>query len=492
MEQNNKILKKIGYVIKVYDGIAIIKGLEDVEFNEIIKFSNNIRGIVFNIEKYNVGAVILGNEKYINTGEKVKRTYNILKIKVGFNLLGRVINTLGKPLDGKNIINAKIKKNIDTESPSIIDRESIKNPMNTGIKIIDSLIPIGQGQRELIIGDRKIGKTSIVIDTILNQKNINNDIDNKKDKTYCIYVNIGQKQCATAKIIKQLKKTGAIKYSIIVIASAASPVSLQFYAPYIGCTIAEFFRDNGMHSIVIYDDLSKHAIAYRQMSLLLKRSPGREAYPGDIFYIHSKLLERAAKLNRKLGGGSLTALPIIETQNGDISSYIATNVISITDGQIFLEADLFRKGIKPAINIGLSVSRIGSAAQTEIIKKISSKIKLELAQYREMESFAQFGTDLDENTINLLNKGKKITYMFNQDVNNPLLIDEQIINLFAATRGFLSNVKDADVNKFLKKAYRELKYKNKKLINDIKIKKKLTIKIENELMMYFEKLKYKI
>jgi len=468
-EENCKSLfKEIGYITKVSDGIAIIIGLENVELNEIIEFQDKTRGIVFSIEENNIRAVILGKDKNIKAGEKVRRTYDNFKIGVGKELLGRVINCFGEPIDNKGIIKTNVNKNVDAEAPSITKRDNVKEPLQTGIKIIDSLIPIGRGQRELIIGDRQTGKTSITIDAIINQKKINDKIKNHKNKVYCIYVAIGQKNSSVAKIIKKLEEMDSLKYSIIVVASAADPVPLQFYAPYIGCSIAEYFRDNEMHSLIIYDDLSKHAIAYRQMSLLLRRPPGREAYPGDIFYIHSKLLERSAKLSKNFGGGSLTALPIIETQNGDVSSYIATNIISITDGQIFLESELFRKGVKPAINIGLSVSRIGSAAQTKIIKNISSSLKLELAQYREMESFTQFGSDLDKDTKNLLDHGRKLTIMLNQKACSPLSLEDQFLYLFIATNGYLKNIEDSKIENFIKDLVEKIKEDQNLLIEELK------------------------
>lgn len=487
--KQNKIKNKqeIGFILKIYDGIVTVKGLNGIKFNEMVKFENNIHGVVFGILKNYIEIIILGEEYNINVGEKVIRKYEFFKTNVGNHLLGRVINVLGEPLDGYKLIKSKIYKNIHPNIPSIIERESIRKPLHTGIKIIDSLIPIGRGQRELIVGDRKTGKTTIAIDTIINQRYITQ----KEEKVYCIYTSIGQKKSSVAKIIKKLIDTQAIKYTIVIVASSSDPVSLQYYAPYVASTIAEYFRDNSMNSLIVYDDLSKHAIAYRQISLLLKKSPGREAYPGDIFYIHSKLLERSAKLSKAKGGGSLTAMPIIETQEGDVSSYITTNIISITDGQIFLEPELFKKGIKPAINIGLSVSRIGSSAQTSIMKTISSTMKLRLALFREMESFAKFSTELDKNTQELIDYGKQITNMLKQEAYNPLSLEEQVIHIFGVTQKLIDNSTKENMNTLLNKIYLKIKKTNIKLINEIKYEKKMnnTVKINliNEFKKYYKK-----
>ena len=432
---NDATFVETGYVIQVYDGIANIYGLENVGYNELVKFKNGSLGVVFNIERDTINIVILGNDKTVKEGDSVKRQGKPFCIPVGMTLLGRVINIFGQHLDAKNNIQDYTLKMVDVKAPSIVRRQPVCQPMQTGIKIIDTLIPIGRGQRELIIGDRQTGKTALAIDAIINQKKTNKQCT-IRDKLFCIYVAIGQKRSSVAKIIKKLEESGAMQYTTVVVAGASEPVSLQYYAPYVGCTIGEYFRDNGMNALVVYDDLSKHAIAYRQISLLLKRPPGREAYPGDIFYIHSRLLERAAHLSKHYGGGSLTALPIIETQEGDLSSYIPTNIISITDGQIFLESELFHQGIKPAVNIGLSVSRVGSAAQIKAMKQVATTIKLDLAQFREMQAFSQFTSDLDKTTKALLNKGEHLTEILKQKVNKPLLVEEQILIIFAAVNNF--------------------------------------------------------
>ena len=407
-------VSEIGKVLSVGDGIARVYGLDNVQAGEMVEFDDGSKGMALNLENDNVGVVIFGDDKNIKEGDTIKRTNAIVDVPVGKELLGRVVDGLGNPIDGKGQLSAKNRKRVEVKAPGIIPRQSVNEPMQTGLKSIDSLIPIGRGQRELIIGDRQTGKTAVAIDAIINQKKINESSDEKK-KLYCVYVAIGQKRSTVAQITKTLEEAGALKYTTIVAATASDSAPLQFLAPYTGCTIGEFFRDNGMHALIVYDDLSKQAVAYRQMSLLLRRPPGREAYPGDVFYLHSRLLERAAKLNDKSGGGSLTALPIIETQAGDVSAYIPTNVISITDGQIFLETELFNQGIRPAVNVGLSVSRVGSAAQTKAMKKVAGSIKLELAQYREMAAFAQFGSDLDSSTQQLLNRGAKLTELLKQD-----------------------------------------------------------------------------
>ena len=433
-------VSEVGQVLSVGDGIARVYGLDNVQAGEMVEFTNAIKGMALNLESDNVGVVIFGDDRLIKEGDVVKRTGSIVDAPVGKNLLGRVVDALGNPIDGKGDLDKKLeRRRVDVKAPGIIPRQSVNQPMQTGLKAIDSLIPVGRGQRELIIGDRQTGKTAVAIDTIINQKEINKSGD-EKNKLYCIYVAIGQKRSTVAQIVKTLEDAGAMEYTTIVSATASDPAPLQFLAPYTGCTMGEYFRDNGMHALIIYDDLSKQAVAYRQMSLLLRRPPGREAYPGDVFYLHSRLLERAAKLNEDKGGGSLTALPIIETQAGDVSAYIPTNVISITDGQIFLETELFNQGIRPAVNVGLSVSRVGSAAQTKAMKKVAGSIKLELAQYREMAAFAQFGSDLDASTQKLLNRGSKLTELLKQDQYSPMPVAQQVIAVFSGVKGFLDDV----------------------------------------------------
>ena len=428
-------VSEIGKVLSVGDGIARVYGLDNVQAGEMVEFEDGSKGMALNLENDNVGVVIFGDDRNIKEGDTIKRTNAIVDVPVGKELLGRVVDGLGVPIDGKGPLSAKTRKRVEVKAPGIIPRQSVNEPMQTGLKSIDSLIPIGRGQRELIIGDRQTGKTAVAIDAIINQKKINESSDEKK-KLYCVYVAIGQKRSTVAQITKTLEEAGALKYTTIVAATASDSAPLQFLAPYTGCTIGEFFRDNGMHALIVYDDLSKQAVAYRQMSLLLRRPPGREAYPGDVFYLHSRLLERAAKLNEKSGGGSLTALPIIETQAGDVSAYIPTNVISITDGQIFLETELFNQGVRPAVNVGLSVSRVGSAAQTKAMKKVAGSIKLELAQYREMAAFAQFGSDLDASTQQLLNRGAKLTELLKQDQYSPMTVAEQVISVFTGVKGY--------------------------------------------------------
>lgn len=479
---------EIGEVIKVYDGVVILYGLDNVSYNELIQFDNGVLGIIFNIEEDSVGAVIMAEDNMIKEGDEAKRLRKGFNCAVGKGLLGRVIDTLGNPIDGKGLIKYDYKVKVDVKAPNIISRESVYEPVQTGIKIIDILIPIGRGQRELIIGDRKTGKTTIAIDTILGQKSTNK-VKEANKKLFCIYVAIGKKKSCVAKLIKNLKDKGALEYSIIVVASASDPVPLQFYAPYVGCSIGEFFRNNGMHALIIYDDLSKHAISYRQMSLLLRRPPGREAYPGDIFYIHAKLLERAAKLSNKQGGGSLTALPIVETQDSDLSAYIPTNIISITDGQIFLENELFLKGIKPAINIGLSVSRVGSAAQIQAVKKVAGTIKLDLAQFRELESFSQFASDLDLNTKKILKNGHKMTELLKQKQYSPVAIEEQVIIIFNAINGYLTSIENDKIAQYEKELLIYVKYNAKHILENIKKTKKLSSKDSISLIEHFDKFK---
>ncbi len=440
-------VSEVGSVLSVGDGIARIHGLDQVQAGEMVEFANGVKGMALNLEADNVGVVIFGSDSEIREGDTVKRTGTIVDVPVGKGLLGRVVDALGNPIDGKGPIKDATRQRVEVKAPGIIPRQSVNEPVQTGLKAIDALVPVGRGQRELIIGDRQTGKTAVAIDTFINQKEVNAGTDESK-KLYCIYVAVGQKRSTVAQIVRQLEENGAMEYSIVVAATASEPAPLQYLAPYTGATMGEFFRDNGMHAVIVYDDLSKQAVAYRQMSLLLRRPPGREAYPGDVFYLHSRLLERAAKMNDSMGGGSLTALPIIETQAGDVSAYIPTNVISITDGQIFLETGLFYQGIRPAINVGLSVSRVGGAAQTKAMKKVAGSIKLELAQYREMAAFAQFGSDLDASTQKLLNRGARLTELLKQAQFSPLPFEEQTVSIFAGTNGYLDNISTGDVVRY--------------------------------------------
>ena len=438
---------EVGQVLSVGDGVARVYGLDKVQAGEMVEFPGGIRGMALNLEADNVGVVIFGDDRSIKEGDLVKRTGAIVDVPVGRGLLGRVVDGLGNPIDGKGPLTDVNRQRVEVKAPGIIPRRSVHEPMQTGLKAIDALVPIGRGQRELIIGDRQTGKTAVAIDTILNQKAINAGSDESK-KLYCIYVAVGQKRSTVAQIVKTLEDNGAMEYSIVVAATASEPAPLQFLAPYTGCTMGEFFRDHGMHAVIIYDDLSKQAVAYRQMSLLLRRPPGREAYPGDVFYLHSRLLERAAKMNKEHGLGSLTALPVIETQAGDVSAYIPTNVISITDGQIFLETTLFYRGIRPAINVGLSVSRVGSAAQIKAMKQVAGRIKLELAQYREMAAFAQFASDLDAATQRLLSRGARLTELLKQGQYRPMPIEEQVVAIFAGVRGYLDAIAVEQIGRF--------------------------------------------
>ncbi|MBF97288.1 MAG: ATP synthase subunit alpha [Alphaproteobacteria bacterium MarineAlpha9_Bin4] len=481
-------VEEIGKVLSVGDGIARVYGLEEVSAGEMVEFSDKTLGMALNLEEDNVGVVLFGDDRNIKEGDTVKRTGRIVDTSVGIELLGRVVDGLGNDIDGKGKIKSKERRLVDVRAPGIIPRESVSEPMQTGLKAIDALVPIGRGQRELIIGDRQTGKTAVAIDTIINQKVLNQD---KKDneKLFCIYVSIGQKRSTVAQIVKTLEEQGALDYTVIVAATASDPAPLQYLAPYTGCAIGEWFRDNGKHALIIYDDLSKQAVAYRQMSLLLRRPPGREAYPGDVFYLHSRLLERAAKLNKDNGGGSLTALPIIETQAGDVSAYIPTNVISITDGQIFLETDLFYQGIRPAINVGLSVSRVGSAAQVKAMKQVAGSIKLELAQYREMAAFAQFGSDLDASTQKLLNRGAKLTELLKQGQYKPLPVEEQVIIIFAGVNGYLDDLDKEKVNNFEVFLIESFKKDHKKIIQSIKTKKSLDEKLSNEISQVLDDIK---
>ncbi len=432
-------VSEVGSVLSVGDGIARVHGLDNVQAGEMVEFANGIQGMALNLEADNVGVVIFGTDAEIKEGDSVKRTGTIVDVPVGKGLLGRVVDALGNPIDGKGPIISDERRRVEVKAPGIIPRQSVHEPVQTGLKAIDALVPVGRGQRELIIGDRQTGKSAVALDTFINQKELNAGDDESK-KLYCVYVAVGQKRSTVAQIVRALEENGAMEYSIVVAATASEPAPLQYLAPYTGCAMGEFFRDNGMHAVIVYDDLSKQAVAYRQMSLLLRRPPGREAYPGDVFYLHSRLLERAAKMSAENGAGSLTALPIIETQAGDVSAYIPTNVISITDGQIFLETGLFYQGIRPAINVGLSVSRVGGAAQTKAMKKVAGSMKLDLAQYREMAAFAQFGSDLDAATQKLLNRGARLTELLKQPQFSPMPFEEQTVSIFAGTNGYLDNV----------------------------------------------------
>jgi len=482
-------VSEIGKILSVGDGIARVYGLDNVQAGEMVEFEDGSKGMALNLESDNVGVVIFGDDRKIKEGDTVKRTNAIVDVPVGKELLGRVVDGLGNPIDGKGPLSSKAKrKRVEVKAPGIIPRQSVNEPMQTGLKSIDSLIPIGRGQRELIIGDRQTGKTAVAIDAIINQKKINESDDEKK-KLYCVYVAIGQKRSTVAQITKTLEEAGALKYTTVVAATASDSAPLQFLAPYTGCTIGEYFRDNGMHALIVYDDLSKQAVAYRQMSLLLRRPPGREAYPGDVFYLHSRLLERSAKLSDKNGGGSLTALPIIETQAGDVSAYIPTNVISITDGQIFLETELFNQGIRPAVNVGLSVSRVGSAAQTKAMKKVAGSIKLELAQYREMAAFAQFGSDLDASTQQLLNRGSKLTELLKQDQYSPMTVSEQVISVFTGVKGYLDDVELNQIKKFEKDILEKIKSEKSEIIEAIQSTGKLEEETEKSLSQIIEQYK---
>jgi len=476
----NTQLTEIGKVIKVGDGIAWVYGLNSVQAGEMVEFDSGVKGMALNLEEESVGIVIFGETPSIKEGSIVKRTGKIVEVPVGEGLLGRVVDGLGNPIDGKGPLKNVEYRKLEVKAPGIIARQSVSEPMQTGLKAIDALIPIGRGQRELIIGDRQTGKTAIVIDTFINQAKAHQQNDDKQ-KLFCIYVAIGQKRSTVAQIVKTLQDAGAMSYSVVVAATASEASTLQFFAPYTGCAIGEYFRDNGKHALIAYDDLSKHAVAYREMSLLLRRPPGREAYPGDVFYIHSRLLERAAKLSDNLGGGSLTALPIIETQAGDVSAYIPTNVISITDGQIFLETDLFYKGIKPAVNVGLSVSRVGSAAQTKAMKQVAGTIKLDLAQFRELEAFSQFGSDLDISTQKLLDKGKKLTELLKQNQFSPLGFEEQVVSIYVGVKGYLDKVLVKDVNKFEEQFLQKIKTAYPEILQSIAKEQKITESTESQL-----------
>jgi F-type H+-transporting ATPase subunit alpha len=473
-------VSEVGQVLSVGDGIARIYGLDNVQAGEMVEFPGGVRGMALNLESDNVGVVIFGSDREIKEGDTVKRTGAIVDVPVGKGLLGRVVDALGNPIDGKGPIKADARSRVDVKAPGIIPRRSVHEPMQTGLKAIDALIPIGRGQRELIIGDRQTGKTAVALDAILNQKSVNDTGDESK-KLYCVYVAIGQKRSTVAQFVKVLEENGALDYSIVVAATASDPAPMQFLAPFAGCTMGEYFRDNGMHALIIYDDLSKQAVAYRQMSLLLRRPPGREAYPGDVFYLHSRLLERAAKLNADNGSGSLTALPVIETQANDVSAYIPTNVISITDGQIFLETDLFYQGIRPAVNVGISVSRVGSAAQIKAMKQVAGTIKGELAQYREMAAFAQFGSDLDAATQRLLNRGARLTELLKQPQFSPLKVEEQVAVIFAGVNGYLDKLPVNKVGDFERGFLALLRSEHKDLLGEIRDKGELTDDIRAKL-----------
>jgi len=476
---------EVGQVLSIGDGIARVYGLDKVQAGELVEFPNGEKGLALNLESDNVGVVVFGDDSHISEGDTVKRTNAIVDVPVGRGLLGRVVDALGEPIDGKGPLTDVTRARVDIKAPGIVPRRSVHEPVQTGLKAIDTLVPIGRGQRELIIGDRQTGKTAVATDAVLNQKQNNSGTD-EKVKLYCIYVAIGQKRSTVAQIVKTLQDYGALEYSIVVAATASEPAPLQYIAPYAGCAMGEFFRDNGMHALIIYDDLSKQAVAYRQMSLLLRRPPGREAYPGDVFYLHSRLLERAAKMNEEHGAGSLTALPIVETQAGDVSAYIPTNVISITDGQIFLETELFYQGIRPAINVGLSVSRVGSAAQIKAMKQVAGRIKLELAQYREMAAFSQFGSDLDAATQRLLARGSRLTEMLKQPQFSPVPVEEQVVSIFAGTRGYLDTIPVSEVSRFEASMLRELGGTHPELLVAIRTEQEISPAVEKELSDFLD------
>ena len=478
-------VSEIGQVLSVGDGVARVYGLDNVQAGEMVEFPGGIRGMALNLEEDNVGVVIFGDDRDIKEGHTVKRTGTIVDVPIGRGLLGRVVDALGNPIDGKGPIESTERRRVEVKAPGIIPRRSVHEPMQTGLKALDSLVPVGRGQRELIIGDRQTGKTAVAIDTIINQKRTNEAGDEAK-KLYCIYVAIGQKRSTVAQVVKTLQDFGAMDYSIVVAATASEPAPLQFLAPYAGCAMGEYFRDNGMHAVIIYDDLSKQATAYRQMSLLLRRPPGREAYPGDVFYLHSRLLERAAKMNNEFGSGSLTALPVIETQANDVSAYIPTNVISITDGQIFLESDLFYKGVRPAINVGLSVSRVGSAAQIKAMKQVAGSIKLELAQYREMEAFSQFASDLDAVTQRLLARGSRLTELLKQPQYVPLPVEEQVVAIFAGVRGHLDTIEIADIGQYEAQLLERIRGQHGDILQAIRDQGEISADVEKKLVEVME------
>lgn len=476
---------EIGEVLSVGDGVARVYGLNNVQAGEMVEFPSGIKGMALNLEEDNVGVVIFGSDRDIGEGDIVRRTGKIVEVPIGKGLLGRVVDGLGNPIDGKGPLTNVTMSRVEVKAPGIIPRQSVHEPMQTGLKAIDALVPIGRGQRELIIGDRQTGKTAVAVDAIINQKYLNRASDDAKH-LYCVYVSIGQKRSTVAQLVKELEEQGALEYSIIVAATASDPAPMQFLAPYTGCTMGEYFRDNGLHALAIYDDLSKQAVAYRQMSLLLRRPPGREAYPGDVFYIHSRLLERAAKMSAESGSGSLTALPIIETQAGDISAYIPTNVISITDGQIFLETGLFNKGIRPAIDVGASVSRVGSAAQIKAMKQVAGSIKLELAQYREMEAFAQFASDLDPSTQRLLARGARLTLLLKQPQYSPLSVEEQVLVIFAGTNGYLDKVAIDNVSLYEQKLLEHTRANGKEILETLRTEKKISDDLKADIKTFLE------
>jgi proton translocating ATP synthase F1 alpha subunit len=478
-------IDEIGRVLSIGDGIARVYGLNKIQAGEMVEFESGVKGMALNLESDNVGVVLFGSDTAIHEGDIVKRTGTIVDVPVGKGTLGRVVDALGQPIDGKGPLKDVSRQRVEVKAPGIIARKSVDEPMQTGIKAVDSLVPIGRGQRELIIGDRQTGKTAIAIDTIINQKSVNSAEGDSSQKLYCVYVAVGQKRSTVAQLVRVLEREGALQYSVIVAATASDPAPLQFLAPYSGCAIGEYFRDNGMHALIIYDDLSKQSVAYRQMSLLLRRPPGREAFPGDVFYLHSRLLERAAKMSVKMGGGSLTALPVIETQAGDVSAYIPTNVISITDGQIFLETELFYKGIRPAINVGLSVSRVGSAAQLKAMKQVAGTLKLELAQYREVAAFAQFGSDLDAATQYLLNRGARLTEMLKQPQFTPIPIEQQVVIVYAATKGYLDKLTLADILPFQHALLQEI---GSDILSEISQKKVISDELDKKLKTFFDNL----
>ena len=477
---------EVGQVLAVGDGIARVYGLDNVQAGEMVEFPGGIKGMALNLETDNVGVVIFGSDSTIKEGDTVKRTGTIVDVPVGKELLGRVMDGLGNPIDGKGELLSKERRLAEMKAPGIMPRRSVHEPVQTGLKAIDSLIPVGRGQRELIIGDRQTGKTAVILDTIINQKKVNDAAKSDKDKLFCIYVVIGQKRSTVAQVVKTLADYGALEYTIIVAATASDPAPMQFLAPYTGCAMGEWFRDNGMHAVIFYDDLSKQAVAYRQMSLLLRRPPGREAYPGDVFYLHSRLLERAAKLNEANGSGSLTALPVVETQANDVSAYIPTNVISITDGQIFLETSLFYQGIRPALNVGISVSRVGSSAQIKAMKQVAGSIKLELAQYREMKAFAQFASDLDPTTQKLLARGERLTELLKQPQYQPVPVEEQVVVIFAGTKGYLDKVAVRDVGRFEKAMLVAMRERGPDILAGIRNEKALTDAIQAKLKTFFD------
>ncbi len=474
-------VSEVGRVLSVGDGIARVYGLDNVRYNEMVEFANGVKGMALNLEQDNVGVVLFGSDEGISEGDIVRRTDRIVSVPVGKKLLGRVVDALGEPIDGLGKIEAAEYSNSEVKAPGIIERRSVHEPVQTGLKIIDALIPIGRGQRELIIGDRQTGKTAIILDTIINQKKINDAAKSDQEKLFCIYVAVGQKRSTVAQVVKTLKDYGAMDYTIVVAATASDAAPMQFIAPYSGCAMGEYFRDNGMHAVIFYDDLSKQATAYRQMSLLLRRPPGREAYPGDVFYLHSRLLERAAKMSDEEGGGSLTAMPVIETQAGDVSAYIPTNVISITDGQIFLETSLFYQGVRPAVNVGISVSRVGSAAQIKAMKQVAGKIKLELAQYREMASFAKFASDMDASTKQLISRGERLTELLKQPVYHPMSVAEEVLALYAGVRGYLDKVEVAETADFEERALAKIRAEHPELLQEINEEKVISEALDKKI-----------